>query len=279
MKQPIEQVELYGQDQSPWVQAVLLGLYEKNIICRLTTVPPLPVFGRWGVLMPAVKVNGAPWRINTVDILQKLGFSSVAPEDLKAIRIAWLGVTHRARDARRFFIAASHIRDPNPVLWRQLGVQFLRSFVVLYFYVLLTFVRLTGLQRDPENFADQFLYWERKLQANGSRFLGGDFPDALDLLLFGMIQCHCSIPVPPVEALQQDQKLAHVRAWITSMQTHFAGYPHLYSGVYFEPHAPQPTPATPLEKTAFWTGLGCMLLAFPITLPAILLLALRVPRK
>ncbi len=88
-------------------------------------------------------------------------------------------------------------------------------------------------------------------------------------MLFGIIQCHCSIPVPPILALQQDPKLPRLRAWIGIMQERFADYPHLYSGVYFAPHAPAPEPASKIERAAFWLGAVCMLIAFPITLSLI----------
>ncbi len=62
------------------------------------------------------------------------------------------------------------------------------------------------------------------------------------------------------------------------MQARFADYRHLYSGVYFEPHAPAPEPSTPFERTAFWLGVSCMWLALPITLPMIVFLALTARR-
>ena len=62
------------------------------------------------------------------------------------------------------------------------------------------------------------------------------------------------------------------------MQQRFAGYGRLYSGVYFEPHAPAPTPTTRLEQAAFWLGSMFMLVSFPITVPLILYLAIRVQR-
>jgi hypothetical protein len=106
-------------------------------------------------------------------------------------------------------------------------------------------------------------------------FLGREAPDSVDLLLFGIIQCHCSIPVPPVLALQSDPRLDHTRHWIGAMQSFFAGYPSLYSGVYFRPNSAAPHAASPLDQFAFWLGSIVMIACCPITLPLIPILAHR----
>lgn len=270
MKTSVKQVELYGQDHSPWVQAVLLGLHEKKIAYQLTTAPPLPVMFKWGVLMPAARLDGAPWRIESTALLQAIGFDAATREEMAAIHKTWLGVTGRARHPRRFFAAASRIRDPHPSAMRRLARQFVRGFVAVYFFLLLRFFRAAGLLPDPDDFADQFLYWERRLTDAGSAFLGGRQPSICDLLLFGMVQCHCSMPSPPVPVLQNDPRLGLTRAWIDAMHVHFAGYPHCYSGAYFEPHLPTPRPAAPRERAAFWAGLGLTILLSPVTVPMIM---------
>lgn len=270
MKTSVKQVELYGQDHSPWVQAVLLGLHEKKIVYRLTTAPPLPVMFKWGVMMPAARLDGAAWQIESTALLQAIGFDAATPEELKAIHKTWLGVTWRARHGRRFFTAASRIRDPHPSATRRLARQFVRGFVAVYFFLLLRHFKAAGLLPDPDDFADQFLYWERRLADAGSAFLGGRQPSACDLLLFGMVQCHCSMPSPPVPVLQNDPRLGLTRAWIGAMHMRFAEYPHCYSGAYFEPHLPAPRPAAPHERAAFWAGFGLTILLLPVTVPMIM---------
>jgi glutathione S-transferase len=279
LKPSLKQVELYGQDHSPWVQAVLLGLHEKRIAYTLTTAPPLPVFLKWGVLMPAARFDSGPWRIQSKDLLHAIGFELPAPEESAAIHRAWLGVVWRARDPRRFFGAASRIPDPHALPIRRIARQLVRGFAVVYFFLLLRFVRFAGLQPDPDDFADQFLYWERRLADGESTFLGGRQPNACDLLLFGMVQCHCSIPSPPVRVLQHDPRLRSMRAWIGAMHVHFAGYPHCYSGAFFEPQLRAPPPAERRERAAFWTGVGLTILLSPITVPIMAFLALRVGRR
>ena len=97
-------------------------------------------------------------------------------------------------------------------------------------------------------------------------------------VLFGIIQCHCSIPVPTIAVLQNDPRLTRMRSWIGTMQERFADYDHLYSGLYFEPHSPVPMWTTPLERAAFWLGSIFMVALFPITVPMILFFAIRIPR-
>jgi hypothetical protein len=272
-------LDVYGLDHSPWVQTVLLGLYEKKVSHTLTTVPPLSVFGKWGVMMPAARVDGGSWQLESAEILQRVGYEPVSREDMAAIYGAWQGVMHRADSASRFWGAFSLVRDPHSSLPLRLRNHFLRSFAVLYFFLLIRFMVRMGAQPDPNNFSDQFLYWEHKLEESAGVYLGGNDPGILDMLLFGIIQCHCSNPVPPIAALQTDPRLAQMKTWIGAMQQRFAGYGHLYSGMYFEPRSGAPTPTTGVEQAAFWLGSISMLAFFPITVPLVAFLAIRVPRN
>jgi len=229
-------------------------------------------------MMPAASVDGEPWQLESADILQRIGYETVSAEDLHAVNGAWRGVLHRPDSAFRFFYGFSLAGDPNASAMLRLRNNFLRSFATLYFFLLIRFSVLTAKNPDPENFGDQFLFWEEKLTHCDGPFLGGESPDTIDLLLFGIIQCHCSIPVPPIQALQQDPRLDRVRAWIAAMQERFSDYKHLYSGVYFEPHSLPPVPASLFERTIFWLGSAVMILSFPVTVPLIAFLVLRVPR-
>lgn len=58
-----EHVWVFGGDHSPWVQSVLLGLHEKKIAHTVTTVPPLSVFAKSGILMPAAQSDAGPWQL------------------------------------------------------------------------------------------------------------------------------------------------------------------------------------------------------------------------
>lgn len=276
---PLPRLDVYGQDHSPWVQAVLLGLHEKGLTHTLTSIPPFSVFRKSGIMMPAASIDGGPWQLESTEILERVGFEPVSREDIRAIYDAWQGVLNRPDHAWRFWHAFSLCRYRHPSLLLSLRNHFLRSFATLYFYLLIRFVVLFGNQKDPENFGDQFLYWEQKLEKSAGAYLGGDRPDALDLLLFGITQCHCSIPVPPLAALQNDPRLERLRTWIGSMQERFADYSHLYSGVYFEPRSPAPIRSSRLEQTAFWLGAVFMVISFPITIPLILFFAIRTPRS
>ena len=271
-------VEVYGQDHSPWVQAVLLGLYEKEIPHTVTTVPSPALFARAGILMPAAKIGPDPWIYESTDILARLGYSGITSDEKKALFGAWRGVSHRTDRAFRFWHRFSLIRDPAPSSLRRLRNHFLRSFGTFYFFWLITFLKRTDMGVPLDDYADSFRYWENRLRSGAAPFLGGAEPDTLDLVLFGIVQCHTSIPVPPIRALQTAPGLSRVRAWIGAMQERFTDYPHLYSGVYFEPRRPAPARNGTADRIAFWSGAACMFLLWPITLPLVLLLAWRVRR-
>ena len=102
--QPVSFVEVYGGTHSPWVQSVLLGLEERGVDHSLRSTPPLECFKKWGVLMPAVSIDGAPWQIESSEILAELGFDPISQEDLNMVRAAWQGVLHRPNNPLRFFL-------------------------------------------------------------------------------------------------------------------------------------------------------------------------------
>ena len=193
---------------------------------------------------------------------------------MQLVRRAWQGVLHRADSAALFWGGFSLIGDSDPSRLRQTLHNFLRSFLTLYFFLLIRTVSLVA-PRDPEDFGDQFLPFEDMLRASGEPYLCGQQPNTLDFLLFGIVQCHCSIRVPPVAALQSDPRLGRLRAWVGTMQERFVDYEHLYSGVYFPPHSAAPNWASGLERICFWLGATSMIVLFPITVPAVALLAIR----
>ncbi|HIG43317.1 MAG: hypothetical protein ABGY96_07930 [bacterium] len=271
-------LQVYGQTHSPWVQAVLLGLYEKRIEHTLTTATPLKVLKKWGVMMPAARVDDDDWQLESAEILQRIGFGTIDPADMKAIYTAWQGVMHRADSATRFFHRFSLAGDPHPFILRRLWRNFWRSFSTFYFFILIRFRVMTVGYRDPEDFAVQFLYWNEKLATSDGPFLGGDQPNTTDLILFGIIQCHCSIPVPPLTALTDDERLTRLREWMGSMNVRFSNYPYLYSGAYFEPWNITFAPATLLDQAAFWEGAIIMVCLFPVTVPLVFYLMSKVPR-
>ena len=214
-----------------------------------------------GVRLPYIEVYGA-----------------VSMEDLAAIYRAWGGVEHRVDSGIRFWRQFSFIRDPHPSPLVRLHNHFLRSFATFYFFLILNVMKRISRQPDRESVSDQFVYWEEKLASSEGDYLGGRVPDIADMLLFGIIQCHCSILVPPIRVLQEDPELARMRAWLSTMQERFADYPHLYSGAYFEPRSAAPLRSTPLEQAAFWFGAAITWTAFPLTIPLVVFLVGRVQR-
>ena len=272
-------LDVYGADHSPWVQAVLLGVYDKGASHTLRTVAPARVFWKSGVMMPAASFNGDDWQLESADILERLEYEKPKAEDLFLIRRAWKGVERRTDRVARFFHGFSVMRDPNASRLRRYSYHFLRSFTSLYMFVLIRSITFSGKVSKTQNYSDQFLALQEKLEESGGAFLGGDRPGMGDLMLFGIVQCHASIPVPVTEVLQKDPELQPMRDWIAAMHEHFEGYPHLYSGLCFEPYSPVPRRSTRFEQAWFWLGLLSMLLLLPFTLGLIVFFAIRVKRE
>ena len=177
---------LYGNNHSPWVQAIMMALHEKRLGYSRRTVPPMEVFSKWGPMMPAISIDGEPWFLESADILYRLGYSQVADENMLAIRQAWTGVMHRTDYWPRFWGEFSLASDPNPNFARRFANNFLRAFTILYFFILIRFGVFSRGYGDPDNHADAYIHWEERLADSKCQFLGGDKPDSEDLLLFGI---------------------------------------------------------------------------------------------
>ena len=99
-------IMLYGNNHSPWVQAIMMALHEKQLGYLRTTVPPLQVFLKWGPMMPAISIDDEPWFLESTEFLCLLGYSQVCVEDMLAIRQAWTGVMHRTDYWPRFWVSS-----------------------------------------------------------------------------------------------------------------------------------------------------------------------------
>ena len=271
----IEQVSVYGVLHSPWVQAVLLGLHDKRISHSIQPIPSLSSLVSSGLMMPAAQIDKGSWKLDSEEILKLLGYEGIDKVDKVAIFRTWNGVLHRVDNPIAFFHGFSLNKYDHPSFLVRVLHCFLRPFITYYFFTLISFLVFTGRRRDPDSFADQFLPWERRLSETGNPYFGGITPNAVDLQLFGIVQCHCSIPYAPlIETIQSDPALPQYRKWITHMQEHFADYKHLYSGQHFGTEAPAAKRSGLVERVIYWFGALFMLLLLPITLLSICALAL-----
>ena len=271
-------VEVYGGYHSPWVQAVLLALHERGVEHRVRQVPPLEALLKWGVLMPAVSIDDGPWEIESAQILGKLGWGSISDVDLQAVTTAWQGVLHRPDNPFRFFAAFARAGDNSPSLLTRSVRNFARSFIPMYMFVLINVAKLTMKTAEPENYGDQYVFWESALESSSGAFIDGEAPGIRDLLLFGVVQCHSSIPTPPLQPLHDDGRLPEMRRWIAKMHGRFRDYPYLYSGGHFEPRMALPVTQSPAQQAIFYAGLIAMFALLPVTLPLIFILIRKVPR-
>lgn len=276
---PPRHVRLYGNDHSPWVQAVLLGLHEKRIEHTVDLAPPLPLFVESGVLMPAACIDGGPWTFDSERILGALGFSPVEKDDRRALQTLFgLTALRRTDDLWLFFHRFSFVRADDASLPVRLWDQFWRSFAMFYFFIT---IRLFGRRFEPpgrDAMVAAFAQWQDRLPS-GDAFIAGDAPDTVDLQLFGLVQMCASVPGEADALLRSEPKLDRLRAWISTMQARFADYDHLYTATAFEPRQPEIRPAPPAERFAYWLGLTTMVLAFPVTIPLVLFYVSHIRRK
>ena len=272
----IKNVKVYGFHHSPWVQAVLLALHDQGIEYDLCLRPPYTVFKKWGVYMPAISINEGPWEIESTEILVKLGYKPILIKEIKAANNAWQGVLHRTDNPFNFFLSFSRGGQVSKSFLNNLVNNFLLSFVALYMFTLINIGKRRLDQQEPENFGDQFLYWEDVLGSSEGPFMDGGNPGIRDFVIFGIVQCHASIPVPTLDAILSDDRLGKFRSWILNMQDRFDKYPYLYSAKYFESEACLPENAGFIQKVVFFLGLILMILLIPLTLPLVLFLMARV---
>ncbi len=269
-------VKVYGFHHSPWVQAVLLALHDHGIEYDLFLRPPYKVFKKWGVYMPAISINEGPWEIESTEILVKLGYEPILLEEVKAANNSWQGVLHRTDNPFKFFLSFSRGGQVSKSFLKNVVNNFLLSFVALYMFTLINIGKRRLDQDEPENFGDQFLYWEDMLGSSEGPFMDGENPDTRDFVMFGIVQCHASIPVPTLDAILTDDRLEKFRSWILVMQDRFDKYPYLYSAKYFKSGASPPENAGVFQEVVFFLGLILMIMLIPLILPLVLFLMTRV---
>ena len=272
-------IKVYGFTHSPWVQAVLLALHDQRIEYDLLLRPPYEVFKKWGVYMPAISIDDGPWEIESTEILVKLGYKPILVEEINAANSAWQGVLHRTDNPFNFFLAFSRGGQVSKSFVNNVVNNFLLSFVAFYMFILINIGKVRLKQKEPKNFGDQFLYWENLIDSSDGPFIDGNKPDSKDMIMFGMVQCHSSIPVPALDALMNDQRLNNLRKWIHNMQDYFREYPYLYSAKFFDSGVSEAGSTNLFQIMVFFFGVLIMFLAFPITIPLVLILMGRVEQS
>ena len=226
--------------------------------------------------MPAVSFNNEPWEIESIHILKKIGYEEISSNDLNAANAAWQGVLHRPDNPFTFFSSFARGGQISDSFLKNVVSNFLLSFVAFYMFTLINIGKRRLDQQEPENFGDQFLYWEGVLHSSEGPFMDGENPGTRDFIIFGIVQCHASIPVPALDAILSDDRLGKFRSWILTMQERFDNYPYLYSANYFKSEARLPDNAGLFQRIVFFLGLIVMILLIPLTLPLILFLMVRV---
>lgn len=272
-------VKVCGNDHSPWVQAVLLGLHEAGIPAKMIAAPPFHVFRQSGVLMPVVQLDDGPWIYDSGRILAAIGYGPVGEELAKLLGRCFLHTAMtRVDDGWAFWSRFSYVRDdarsPGLRSWHHL----FRAVAVFYFFVLISLGRRRIPAADAETIAGDL----RALQGyltEAAPYLGGGAPDTADYQLFGLIQMFESIPGTPLDVFCHHPGLEELRRWASRMQARLGDYPRLYTAQRFEPRSPSRPVASPFERALFWTGAAACWIAAPVTIPMVAFFAARVRRK
>ena len=147
-------IALYGFTHSPWVQAVLLALHDKEIEYDLFLRPPYKVFKKWGVYMPAISIDDGPWEIESTEMLVKLGYEPITIEEINAANSAWQGVLHRTDNPFTFFLSFAR--------GGQVSKSFVNNLVNNFF------VELCGVLHVHTN-----KYWKIKIKTTRTRKFWG----------------------------------------------------------------------------------------------------------
>ena len=271
-------VHVYGNDHSPWVQAVLLGLHARGIPTTLVLAPPWRVFLRSGVLMPAARFDDGPWQLDSERILVALGHGEVDPTDRALLsRLFLRSARSRVDDRWRVWARFALVRDGDPHRGRRLWHQFWRAFSIFYFFWLITYARRATPPPSDEELSSLLSALEDRLPE--TPFFGGDAPDTVDFQLFGIVQMCASIPGPPLRRILEGEEHERLRGFASRMQDRFRTCPHLYTGPVLDPPADAPAAAPADEKLAFWLGAVAVWIALPVTLPLVFALVVSIRRR
>ena len=99
----LETLDVYGLDHSPWVQSILLSLYDNKLNYNIRTIPTLSLLSKSGVMMPAIRIDDSQWKLDSMEILLSFGYDSIPSSEKKLIFRTWQGVQHRVDNPFKFF--------------------------------------------------------------------------------------------------------------------------------------------------------------------------------
>ena len=64
--------------------------------------------------MPAVSIDGKPWQIDSIKILENFDFDPISDKELRLVQNAWQSVLQRPRNPFRFFAGFARFKIRNP---------------------------------------------------------------------------------------------------------------------------------------------------------------------
>lgn len=254
------EIHIYGANHSPWCQAVLLTLHLKGLKYTLSSLlEPRTIQESYRNGQPSPVRLPAMWydgqciyeSVNIIEFLDAKHptaprlFANITEEEVaKQLQQMPMGklfsyaLTRVAGIKKLTFWYEWSIVDEKPrsVLDQSLS-RFFRPLMVLYFWTLIHFVRITSFKGHwPEasflkvvgQIADSF-------KKNGGKYLLGDEVTYIDILMLAHFQCMFSgsngIGALSKEVIPFIDQHPSIWEWLTNMHKHpsFVDYPYMYT--------------------------------------------------
>ena len=125
----------------PMGAGCLLALHDKQIDHELRPLPPFATFRKWGIFMPVVSVNGAPWEKESSDILVTLVIRRLQVEICRLCEM--LGEEFYTELIIRYgFLRLCSTAHTSSSTFAGLVQDALRSFVPFYMFTLINVAKV-----------------------------------------------------------------------------------------------------------------------------------------
>jgi glutathione S-transferase len=293
-------IHIYGVNQSPWVQAVLLTLHMKRLKYSLASLlHPQTILESYRqgksspIHMPAMWYDGE-CIYETTNIIEFLdakhpqtpSLFNNTKEDVVAVNLKKVfklfsyALTRVAGQKRwQFWYEWSIVEDNTTSIVQQFLSRLSRPFSALYFWVLIHLARIFMFTWSEENFRNPIAYFSEIIEKNGGEYVDGSHVTYLDIVLLGHFQCMFSgsngLGALSKEVIPILDQYPSMWKWLKSMHKHplLVDYPFMFSRCdetviqrTGEPRKGGVTTETISGQIIYWFGVICLLIWWPFTL-------------
>ena len=269
---PLSLVRVFGSDNSPWTQAVLLALHHHHVSYELVS-HPLSWAAYWvhGMVVPVCQFADGSILRDSFAITRKVfelrsGGKARQQYLTEQCRLEAMFLTYvlaRTKNPLRFIDVWSRTCGTNLTAMSTLG----RAYTCLYFFVLIHVGILHKMITrqpvlKPKVFVHELEHWDVQFEACKGAFLGGPVPNELDIAVLGQIQCMATGPTDHILPLIESRP--HLMEWLGRMHKLLEGYDRMYSRRLLDRDITTAA-ASFLDRACFYLALFCLLWATPYT--------------